>query len=263
MLVDSHAHIDAPDFDEDRDRVLEKAAAAGVEAVLCPLEISGQAGLDKSLGLIRTHQNVFAAAGVHPHHASRFGKEHRNLITQLAEEGSIHAVGEIGLDFHYSYSPPDIQKKVFGEQLKLARELDLPVIVHSRKSGQEIIRIVQETRFSAGGVLHCFSEDETTARLMLDKGFYVSFSGILTYPSAQNIRNTAMKIPLEKLLVETDSPYLPPVPYRGKIKRNEPAFVVETAQVLAGLKNIPFEELAVLTTENFKNLFAIEIKRSR
>ena len=259
MLVDSHAHLDMDDFDKDREFVLDRAEKAGVEAVLCPLEISNPSSRDKTLALCLTQKNIFAAAGVHPHQAGQFQETHREQLVEMAKQGSIQAIGEIGLDFFYHHSLPDIQQKIFREQLVLAEEVGLPVIVHSRNAGPEVYQIIRETRFTRGGVLHCFSEDETTAKHMLDEGFYVSFSGILTFPKAQNVRDIAVKIPMEKLLVETDSPYLTPVPLRGKVKRNEPAFVIETARVLAELKKTSFEELAVQTTQNFKKLFAIEI----
>ncbi|MBN1272200.1 MAG: TatD family hydrolase [Candidatus Aminicenantes bacterium] len=263
MLVDSHAHLDMEDFDGDRKLILERAEKAGVKAILCPFEISSSSSRNKTLALCRTQKNIFAAGGVHPHQASQFREQHRKKLIEMAKKGTIHAIGEIGLDFFYNYSLPDIQRKVFREQLILAEEVDLPVIIHSRNAGPDVCQIVRETQFTRGGVLHCFSEDETTANHMLEEGFYISFSGILTFPKAQSVRDIAAKIPMERLLVETDSPYLTPVPFRGKIKRNEPAYVVETARVLAGLRKMPFKNLADQTTLNFKTVFAIEIKVAR
>ncbi len=172
--------------------------------------------------------------------------------------GAIRAVGEIGLDYHYDLSPVESQKEALRRQLALAAGAGLPVILHSRLAGPDIIAAVDGERFRAGGILHCFTESWDVARAMLDRGFHVSFSGILTFPKAGDLRDVAARVPLDRLLVETDSPYLAPVPYRGSGRRNEPAYVVETARVLAGVRNIPFEDLAEATTANFARLFPFE-----
>jgi TatD DNase family protein len=167
-------------------------------------------------------------------------------------------VGEIGLDYHYDLSPRDRQREVLRAQLRAARELGLPAILHSRLSGPDIREAIDGERFTAGGILHCFTETWDVARSMLDRGFLISFSGILTFPKAAELREVAGKVPLDRLLVETDSPYLAPVPYRGAGKRNEPAFVVETAKAMAGLRGMALPELAEATTANFARLFPFE-----
>ncbi|MDH4197536.1 MAG: TatD family hydrolase, partial [Candidatus Aminicenantes bacterium] len=171
----------------------------------------------------------------------------------LAAEGTVRAVGEIGLDFHYEFSPPDVQRDVLRRQLAVAEELGLPVVLHSRLTGSEVAAAVAATPFTRGGILHCYTEDWVVAQRMLDLGFHISFSGILTFPRAGDLREVARRVPLDRLLVETDAPFLAPVPRRGQ--RNEPAFVIETAAVLAGLHGLSLEHLAEATTANFRQLF--------
>jgi TatD DNase family protein len=256
-LADSHAHLDLEEFDRDRDEVLQRAWESGVRAILCPAEMTTPASLATVLGLAEKFSRVEAAAGIHPHLAKEFAPSLADKIQELGRAKQIKAVGEIGLDYHYNFSPPEKQREVFRTQLRLAQELALPVIVHSRNSGRDVIAAVEEEGFTRGGVLHCFTEDWETAEQMMDRNFFISFSGILTYPNAQSLREIAKKIPWEKLLVETDSPYLVPQPRRGKNKRNEPAFVIETVQVLASLRNIHLEEMARATLENFRRLFSV------
>jgi TatD DNase family protein len=255
--VDSHAHLDLPEFDRDRDDVLRRAWAAGIRAALCPAEMTSPGSLATVHRLAEEYPWVEAAAGIHPHQSKNSTASMLNQISDLGRSKRIKAVGEIGLDYHYNYSPPEKQKEVFRSQLRLAQELALPVIVHSRNSGQDVIAAVDEEGFTRGGVLHCFTEDWETAERMMERHFLISFSGILTFASAQNLREIAKKIPLARLLVETDSPYLVPEPRRRQTKRNEPAFVLETVQVLASLRNIPCEEMARSTLENFRRLFSV------
>ncbi|MFB0565817.1 MAG: TatD family hydrolase [Candidatus Aminicenantaceae bacterium] len=258
-LVDSHAHLDMEDFDPDRDQVLERAFKGGVKAILCPAEASKPKSLEIAIDLTSRYKNLSAAAGIHPHHAKYFNPDSAQNIRKLALSKSIAAVGEIGLDFHYNFSPPQKQREAFRTQLNLAQELTLPVIVHSRKAGHEVIDSVKDEQFTQGGILHCFTEDWETAQKMMNCNFLISFSGILTYPKAHSLREVAKKIPLEKLLVETDSPYLVPVPYRGKITRNEPRYVVETAKVLAGIKKTSVAEIAEITSKNFNNFIGVRL----
>jgi TatD DNase family protein len=257
-LVDSHAHLDAPDFDADREEAVRRAFGAGLAAILCPGDLTQPRSLPVLLGLAAAFPTVFVAAGVHAHQAKDMADGHLDALRGLAARGEIRAVGEIGLDYHYDFSPRERQRDVLRRQLRLAQELGLPVLLHSRLSGPDIVEAVDGEGFTRGGVLHCFTETLEMARLMLDRGFFISFSGILTFPRAREMRAVAGKIPLERLLVETDSPYLPPVPYRGAVKRNEPAFIVETARVLAGIRGLPFPELAAATTRNFAALFPFE-----
>jgi len=260
-LVDSHAHLDMEDFDPDREDVVRRAFASGLKYILCPIEISEERSRKIILDLVKRYPTVYAAAGVHPHRARLFSPGCLDKIRKLAACGKIQAVGEIGLDYHYDFSPQDDQAIALRAQIELAQELDLPVIIHSRNSGRDVIRAVRDAGFAVGGVLHCYTEDGDIAREMLDLGFFISFSGILTFPNAQALRETAKGIPLERLLVETDAPYLAPLPHRGR--RNEPAYVVETARLLAGLKGLAFEDLAAAVTRNFSRLFLFEKKPLR
>jgi len=246
------------DFDKDRDKVIEKAFNAGVRAILCPAEITDKKNLTTTFVLTKKYSNIFAAAGAHPHHAEKFTPENAAHIKTLAETKQIHAIGEIGLDFYYNHSSSKQQIKAFRKQLNIAQKLNLPAVIHSRSASDEVILAIKEEKFTCGGVFHCFTEDWEFARQVLKLGFFISFSGILTFPRAHSIREAARKITLNKLLVETDSPFLTPVPYRGKIKRNEPVYVMETAKFLAELKNISFEEVAAVTSQNFKTCFGLK-----
>ncbi|HEX2695373.1 MAG TPA: TatD family hydrolase [Acidobacteriota bacterium] len=253
-LVDSHAHLDMPEFDADREDVVRRARDAGIGTVLCPAELASDTSLPTVLGLVTAHPSFLAAAGVHPHQSKAYAEGHALALRELGAAGRIAAVGEIGLDFHYEFSAPGEQRAAFRDQLRLAGEIGLPVIVHSRLAGSDVVAAVRETGFSRGGILHCFTEGWDTASAMIDLGFLISFSGILTFPKAGSLRDVARKVPADRLLVETDSPFLAPVPLRAR-KRNEPAFVVETARVLAELKGLRFEDLAAATTRNFFALF--------
>ena len=257
-LVDSHAHLDMPEFDADRPDVVRRAFAAGVAAILCPADLTRPESFPAIAGLAAGFPAVLAAAGVHAHQAKDFSPSHLSRLGELAANGSIRAVGEIGLDRHYDFSPAAAQAEALRAQLAFAARAGLPVILHSRLSGPDIVAAVDGERFGRGGILHCFTEDWATAEAMLDRGFHVSFSGILTFPKAGALREVAAQVPLDRLLVETDSPYLAPVPYRGSGRRNEPAFVVETARVMAGLKGLPLDSLAEATTRNFAALFPFE-----
>ena len=183
----------------------------------------------------------------------------KKALKQLAADKRIHAVGEIGLDFHYNFSPPEKQIEVFRNQLNIAQDLDLPVVIHSRDAADQIAASVREEDFTNRGILHCFTEDWEFAKHMVDHNFLISFSGILTYPNAQPLRDVAKKLPMEKILIETDSPYLVPVPYRGRIKRNEPLYVKEVAKTLADIKKLDLEDIARITSQNFMSLFPFEL----
>jgi TatD DNase family protein len=257
-LVDSHAHLDMPEFDADRAETVRRAFAAGLVGILCPADLTRAASLPAIAALGAEFPTVLAAAGVHAHQAKDLEPGHLAELQALAARGAIRAVGEIGLDYHYAFSPPDAQREALRLQLIAAAEAGLPVILHSRLAGRDIVAAVDSERFGWGGILHCFTEDWPIAEAMLDRGFHVSFSGILTFPKAGDLREVAAKVPLDRLLVETDSPYLAPVPYRGSGRRNEPAYVVETARVLAGVRGLPLPELAEATTANFARLFPFE-----
>jgi TatD DNase family protein len=257
-LVDSHAHLDMEEFDEDRDHVVQRAFQEGIQSILCPADLTNPKSIEKTFNLIEKYESIIAAAGVHPHQAKHFTPSHTQRIEELSGEKKVKAVGEVGLDFHYDFSPRQEQEKVFRHQLSVAQKLGLPVVVHSRNAAKEVTQAVEEEHFSRGGILHCFTEDWALAKRMMDHNFFISFSGILTFPKAQPLREIAKKIPLEKLLVETDSPYLIPLAYRGIKKRNEPAHVIEIAKVLAGIKKTSLEKLARATSKNFESLFCLK-----
>ena len=257
-LVDSHAHLDLPEFDPDRPETVRRALAAGVVGILCPADLTRAASLPAIAALRAEFPGVLAAAGVHAHQAKDLRPEHLAELADHAARGAIRAVGEIGLDYHYDFSPPEAQREALRRQLALAAAAGLPVILHSRLAGRDIMAAIDGEGYRGGGILHCFTEDWEIARAALDRGFFISFAGILTFPKAGALREVAAKVPLDRLLVETDAPYLAPVPYRGSGRRNEPAYVVETARVLAGVRNLLLEDLAEATTANFARLFPFE-----
>lgn len=260
MLVDSHCHIDGKEFDEDREEVIKRALDAGVRLMLNVGTGEPMSGsFEKAVRLAEKYDCVFASVGVHPHDAKTFDDGAEKLLRGLvAKSKKIIAWGEIGLDYYYDHSPRDVQIDVFKRQLGIARELRLPVIIHSRDAEEDTLNIlrdeVQNENF-AGGIMHCFGGSIEMARACLEIGFLISFAGNVTFKKADNLRDAARDVPLDRLLVETDCPYLTPIPYRGK--RNEPARVVETAKFLAELYGIEFEELTNTTTENFLKFFKI------
>jgi len=256
-IADSHAHLDRAEFDPDRVEVVRRAWAGGVKALLCPIDLTAPESLPRILELKQEFSWVSAAAGIHPHQAKDFSPSHLDTIRRLARTGKIAAVGEIGIDHHYNYSPAPVQDEAFRAQLRLAQELELPVVIHSRDAGEEILAAVEGEGFTRGGVLHCFTENRGTAERMIGLGFFISFSGILTYRNAHNLREIAAELPLEKILIETDSPYLVPQPLRGAKKRNEPLFVIETAKLLAELKDRTLEEIAAITLRNYSSAFRV------
>jgi len=255
-LVDSHAHLAMEEFDPDRDDVVRRAFDAGLDHLLCPIDISSERSLRITQDLTAAFAMIHAAAGLHPHQAKLFAPNLIAAILDLAGRKKILAIGEIGLDFHYDFASPDEQKKAFRGQLALARELGLPAIIHSRDAGPEIARTIREEGFSNGGILHCFTEDWDFAKTAMDAGFFISFSGLVTFPKSGDLREVAIKVPADRLLVETDAPYLAPVPHRGK--RNEPAFVVETAKLMAQIRKTSFEKIAEDVLGNFRSLFKID-----
>lgn len=245
------------EFSQDREDVLHRAWEGGIRGLLCPAEMTTQQSLSIVLGLSERNPWIAAAAGVHPHQAKELRSSHLDQVKELAIQGKIRAVGEIGLDYHYNFSSPESQRLAFRRQLALAQELTLPVIVHSRKAGRDIRAAVEEEAFTRGGVLHCFSEDWETAGWMMERGFFISFSGTLTFPNARELREIARKTPLDRILLETDSPYLVPHPLRRTTKRNEPLFIIETARALASLKRLSLEETGRIARENFQRLFNV------
>lgn len=258
MFVDSHAHIDGPEFDADRDEVIERAKAAGVEIVLNVGTGDPHSGsFERAVALGQQHDCIYTAIGTHPHDARFYDDKAEEKTKTLVQSERVLAWGEIGLDFHYDNSPRDVQVDVFRRQLRAARECDLPVVIHTREAEPETIEILKSEYDGAErrGVFHCFSGSKDLARRALELGFMISFSGIVTFKKADELRDVAGEVPLERLLIETDCPYLTPIPYRGK--RNEPAYVVEVARCLAGIHGVDVEEIGRVTSENSKNFFRI------
>ena len=259
MFIDSHAHLDGSEFDVDRADVLIRAKTAGVDAILNVGTGNPHTGvLERAVEFGKTRDSIYSAIGIHPHDARHYDQDVEKLITTLARADSkLIAWGEIGLDFHYDNSPRDVQLEVFKSQLRAARACDLPVIIHTREAETDTIEAIRAeyTPAGRGGIFHCFSGTEEFAKKALDLGFMISFSGIVTFKKADELRHIARQVPLDRLLIETDCPYLAPVPHRGR--RNEPAFVVEVARCLAELHEIEAEEIGRITTENFRQLFRI------
>jgi TatD DNase family protein len=251
-LVDSHAHLDDPRFDADRDATLQRAWDAGVRRILTIGNGSGPDDMGCGIPLAEAHDWIVTSVGIHPHDAATAGAPHYTLMRELAAHPKVVAIGETGLDYHYDNSPRDVQREVFRRQLRLAREVDLPVIVHTRDADDDTERILAEEG-PLRGVIHCFSSSERLATAAAVLRFYISFSGIVTFPKAQSIAEIAAKLSTEQLLVETDCPYLAPVPHRGK--RNEPAFVRDTAGFVAAVRGTSVEALAAASTANFSRLF--------
>ena len=256
-LIDSHAHIDFPQFADDREAMLERARAAGVSTILAIGTGPGPEKLDAALPYAESHDWIYTTVGIHPHEAKEVTPAHLETLTKLAQHPKVIAWGEIGLDYFYDHSPRDIQERVFRQQMQLAQVAKLPIIIHCRDAWPDCLRLLEEVwkPTGIGGVLHCFTSTLEDARRGLDLGFMISFTGNLTYPKMQNLRGIAKALPLQNILIETDSPYLAPQPHRGK--RNEPAYVAEVAQVLANVRNLPVEEVARTTTENFRRFFSL------
>ena len=251
-LIDSHCHIDMPQFDADREAVLERARQAGVEAMLVVGGVDEEGGQQRALRVAEKF-GLPVSAGVHPHEARLATPATYDELRGLARDRRIVAVGEIGLDFHYDYSPRDVQREVLRAQIRLARDVGLPVIIHTREADDETAALLEEEGArETGGVIHCFTGGEELARRALALGFYVSFSGIVAFPRAEAIQQVARTAPLDRILVETDAPFLAPPPHRGK--RNEPAFVVEVARKVASLRGVDLEVVAAASAANFRAL---------
>jgi TatD DNase family protein len=249
MLVDAHAHLDAY---ADRDEVIARARAAGLVHVVLVgqwREGVGMAGALDAVGLARQDRSFFSAtAGVHPHDAARASEADFAELRRICGDPDVVAVGEAGLDFHYDHSPRDVQKGAFVRQIRLAKELGKPLVVHTREADADTAEILGRELGPEGGVIHCFTSDWTAAERYLALGMYLSFSGVLTFRNAEEVRDAAARAPLDRILVETDCPFLAPVPHRGK--RNEPAYVALTAQALASLRGLPVGEIQRATTDN-------------
>ena len=254
LLFDTHCHLDDRRFDEDREELLNGLPGEGVYACLsCGSDLASSRA---SYDLSRQYNYIYAAAGIHPHEAAKANDGDLDKVTELLSQPKVVALGEIGLDFHYDFSPRDVQKKFLIDQLELAYAMKKPVVLHVREAQGEMTSVLMERKGRLpGGVLHSYSGSAESARQYLDLGFYISFSGSVTFKNADNLQRAAKAVPLDRLLIETDSPYLTPVPFRGK--RNNPALVRHVCEKLADLFDMPYEAMARTTLENARRLFGI------
>jgi octaprenyl-diphosphate synthase len=255
-LIDSHAHLDSSRFDSDREAMLARARETGVAAIAAIGSASGIDRLEAALPFAEAHDWIWATIGIHPDEAHEAGQEHYDRLAELARHPRVIAWGEIGLDYHYDHPPREVQQRVFREQLELARRARLPVIIHCRDAWADTLAILERewAGTGLGGIFHCFSGSPAEARRGIDMGFLISFAGNITYPKSTALRDVARELPGERLLIETDSPYLAPQTRRGQ--RNEPALVLEVAKTLASVRDLSTEEIARLTTANFRRFFS-------
>lgn len=256
-LIDSHAHLEFPQFDEDRDAMLARARSAGVNTILAIGSGTGPQRLDAAIGFADAHDWIYATIGIHPHEAKLATEDHFTALSELAQHTRVIAWGEIGLDYHYDHSPRDVQHAVFRRQLKMAAAARKPIVIHCREAWDDCLRILREDWQAThlGGILHCFTGTRHEAEQGIEMGFVVSFAGNSTYPKAQDLRDVCKALPLDKILIETDSPFLAPQGHRGK--RNEPALVAEVARTLATVRNLSADEFAAATAANFRNFFGL------
>jgi TatD DNase family protein len=252
-VIDSHCHLDGPKFDEDRDAVIGRALEAGVEAMVSIGTGSGPPDLEAAIRIADRYACVWATVGVHPHDAVKSDRGTISRLEALVGHPKIVAFGEIGLDYHYDFSPRDTQKAVFVEQIDIANRTGLPVVIHTREAWEDTFALLEAYwKPDAGGIMHCFTGGPEQARRSLAMGFHISFSGIVTYPKAAGIQAAARMVPLDRLLIETDAPYLAPAPHRGR--RNEPAFVTETCRRLGELRGETPETVGEATAANWRRL---------
>jgi TatD DNase family protein len=263
MFVDSHAHLDGKQFDSDREQVIARAREAGVRTVVAIGNGDGPPTVDAGIQLAEKYPFMYATIGIHPHEARLASDAAYAELQRLARHPKVIAWGEIGLDYYYDHSPRDTQKSAFTRQMELAAAAKLPIVIHCRPSDnsenawEDCLGLIKQrwAPTGLGGVLHCFSGTWNQAKRALDMGFMISFAGNVTFPKAQQIREAAAQVPLNRMLIETDSPYLAPIPHRGK--RNEPAFVKETARKLGELRSLSMEDVGQRTAANFYNFFKL------
>ena len=268
MFIDSHAHLEVHRYDLDREQVIARARDAGVETIVAIGNGDGPANFDCGIQLAEKYDFIYATIGIHPHEARLADQAAFDRMQQLARRAKVIAWGEIGLDYYYDHSPRDVQQRVFIQQMELARPASLPIVIHCRPSDNsenawdDCLRLIQEhwSGSGLGGILHCFTGNTVHAKRALDLGFMISFAGNITFPKARQIREAALAVPLDRMLIETDSPFLAPVPYRGK--RNEPAFVKEVARQLGELRGTSTEEMGLETAQNFQRFFSLHEKRT-
>ena len=268
MFVDSHAHLEGHRFDSDREQVIARAREAGVEAIVAIGNGDGPVNFDCGIQLAEKYEFIYATIGIHPHEGKLADQAAFDRMEQLAKRPKVIAWGEIGLDYFYDHSPRDVQQGAFVKQMELARAAKLPIVIHCRPSDNsedawdDSLRLLGEqwSPSGLGGVLHCFTGNATQAKRGLDMGFMISFAGNITFPKAQQIREAALEVPVDRMLIETDSPFLAPVPFRGK--RNEPAFVKEVARQLGELRGLSTDEIGEQTAQNFRRFFSLHEKRT-
>ena len=258
-LIDTHAHLDAEEFDGDRDEVIARARESGVEVMICPAITADSS--EAVVRLAETHEGMFAAVGIHPNYAAEAAAGDWDRVVEMTGHARVVAVGEAGLDRHWDFAPMEVQRDYFGRHLQLAQEHDLPVVIHCREAEADVLPMLREAvaRGPLVGVMHAFSGDRSFAEACLELGLYLGFVGSVTYTNKKfrPLRDAAAVVPGDRILIETDGPYLTPQPLRGRRKRNEPAYLVHTAQCLAELRGQGVEELAAQTTANARRLFRL------
>ncbi|HQL01621.1 MAG TPA: TatD family hydrolase [Smithellaceae bacterium] len=252
MLIDSHAHLEMKEFDPDRADVIERARAAGVDGIVT---VGTNPDLSrKALSIARRHENIYSTVGIHPHDAAGADDRSLEVLKKLAQDPKVVAYGEIGLDYFRNLAPREKQVEMFAKQLDLACELNLPVVIHDREAHEPTLRMVRASGVRSG-VFHCFSGDWAMARQCIDLGFYISVPGVVTFDRSKVLQEVVRQAPIDGLLLETDCPYLAPVPHRGK--RNEPSFLVHTARKVAQIKGLAWEDVALAAAQNTRRLFRI------
>jgi len=258
MLVDSHSHLEMPEFNRDLEAVIQRAKASGVGYIFTV----GTEKQDwaKALEIAHSYPSVYAILGVHPHNAKEIDEETYSTLRKLCRDEKVRAYGEIGLDFYRNLSPRDVQLKRFQEQIALAKELGLPIVVHDREAHKETLEILKSEKAEEyGGIIHCFSGDLEMAKECIEMGFLISIPGTITFKNAGGFHEVVKQIPMDSLLIETDAPFLAPVPFRGK--RNEPSYVRYTAQKVAEIKKVSFEKVAEVTTENALRVYRLNYEK--
>lgn len=260
MLIDTHCHLNFDRYDADRDAVIQRAKKTGVNRIIIPAV--DLASCTQLINLCKQHEGIYGAVGIHPNSTTNFDENTVNILKSMADEDKVIAIGEIGLDYYWDKSPKSTQADAFKAQLALAHELELPVIIHNREASMDIMPILEEwattlsnSLKSRAGVLHSFSAPPEIAERALDAGFYLGFTGPITFKKANELRDIARNVPLDRILVETDAPFLTPTPFRGK--RNEPAYIPHIVERLASLKQISIEEMGAITTRNAEMLFQL------
>ena len=257
MLIDSHAHIQGNEYANEVDAIIERAREAGVEKIIAVGGAGDMSSNTEAIALAASYDNVYATVGMHPHDAKDVGEDELRELRTLTAQPKVVAVGETGLDYYYNHSPHDVQRRVFIHFIHMARETGLPIVVHERDAAKDAAELLRcEGAAKLRGVIHCFTGNYEAACDYLNLGFYLSFTGIITFKNAEALREVVRKVPLERMLVETDSPYLTPVPHRGR--RNEPAYVRFVAEMIAKVKGVTLEEIARITSRNTTALFGIQ-----